>query len=169
MADILKYYAGAKPGKRNKPDATQNESANKRNSLLHYDSGKNEMKCTACSKFYVERLNSLKENAKMWIIGTSNFKIDTIKSHESSTMHTDSVKASINIHKSEAGRAIKMLTVCEICSGTIARGYEKSCRSILVDFNLALLSMINSRSKINLKVSDRRVICICLLTACARY
>lgn len=71
------------------------------------------MKCTACSKFYVERLNSLKENAKMWITGTSNFKIDTIKSHESSAMHTDSVKASINIHKSEAGRAIKMLNVAE--------------------------------------------------------
>ena len=30
MDGILKYYDGSKPGKRNKPDATQNESANKR-------------------------------------------------------------------------------------------------------------------------------------------
>ena len=80
-------------------------------SWLSYDKEKVIMKCTACASHYKD-LASLNPQAQVWVTGTVNFKIDTIKSLESSKMHEDSIKAVANklaVDKSEAAAAIKQL------------------------------------------------------------
>ena len=95
MAGILKYFAGAKPGIKRKPEGDSHSESQKRKNYelskryrsfmthwkigrawLEYDQNVSMMKCTACAKFYENK--PFKEQWKLWVNGTPNFKIDTI-------------------------------------------------------------------------------------------
>ncbi|KAJ8300350.1 hypothetical protein KUTeg_021869, partial [Tegillarca granosa] len=73
------------------------------------------MFCTYCKEFWGGK--ELKELAKIWVNVTSNFKIDSVKSHEITQMHKDALKAEkknkTNVRQSEAGKALRQLNKAE--------------------------------------------------------
>ena len=94
--NFLKYVDGAKPGKRIKITKTEEEKKNaqkeyelkrerkfqqnwlQNRSWLKYDAEKNEIYCTSCLKDNIE---------SVFTKGTSNFKLEAIKQHETSKAH----------------------------------------------------------------------------------
>lgn len=117
MLSKLKHFDGAKPGKKLKrksapTDAdeiktkrkTYEENKRKRHFKKHWQIGRKwlavdevgdqntendaiVMRCITCQSYWGPKIESLKPESKKWVTGTSNFKLDTIKSHESSKMH----------------------------------------------------------------------------------
>lgn len=47
------------------------------------------MYCFECKKFWEKTIESLNPQARAWITGTNNFKIDTLKTHEQSKYHEE--------------------------------------------------------------------------------
>lgn len=45
------------------------------------------MYCFECKEFWEKKIESLNPQARTWITGTNNFKIDTLKTHEQSKYH----------------------------------------------------------------------------------
>lgn len=116
MASLLKYVEEAKPWKRHPPKQNVNENrrlyeSNKiiRKSYRHWTVGRewfyysqdeNVIKCKPCAKFYTwKKVNKLKDNAKVWVSGNGNIKIDCIKLHETSVLRSNAVKAVANSKK----------------------------------------------------------------------
>ena len=130
----LKFYEGAKPGvaqKRkeantkcdSKEKQKKYDSERERGFQSHWQIGRkwlnhdgNVMWCETCKLHYSKKSSHSSEISKMWITGTANFKTDTLKTHERSSMHKEAEKACDNRHNisdSEAGRALLQLNKAE--------------------------------------------------------
>ena len=78
---------------------------------LKYDDATG-MWCSVCREFY-DLADLKKKEQKLWLTGTMNYKIDTIKSHESSTIpmkaaKVEAVKAT-GVRQTGAGKAVVQL------------------------------------------------------------
>jgi len=60
-----------------------------------YDRKKNVMNCSPCQIYWgtAEKIKNLRNDTKKWMVGTDNFKLDTITSHEISKMHKTAILA----------------------------------------------------------------------------
>ncbi|XP_062582895.1 zinc finger protein 862-like [Saccostrea cucullata] len=135
--DRLKYVEGARPGiniKRKAPktasktekDAEYDKVKRSRSFQEHWKNGRpwleyeeteGKMSCSYCREHWGEKLDSLNVQAKLWISGTSNFKVDSLKTHEGSKFHVDSSKAAQTKNSNQpspASVAIRQLNATQL-------------------------------------------------------
>jgi hypothetical protein len=136
MLPFLKYVQGAAPGKAPKKKIETSSEAEIKKKAKHYDEvqrtrcfqpgwkvgcdwidfDNTNMKCSTCKKYWNDKRDRIKDSYIVWIEGTQNFKLDTIKKHELSKMHLEAQKAKTNmanIKKSEAGQALRSLNMVQ--------------------------------------------------------
>lgn len=69
------------------------------------------MNCSPCQIFWgtAEKMKNLRNDTNKWIVGTDNFKLDAITSHEMSKMHKTAILSKKPIEDSQAAKALKSL------------------------------------------------------------
>ena len=109
--DRLKYVEGAHPGMKRKPAGVSSSTAKrdeyekkrKRNFQDHWQNDREwlvfeegKMHCSYCREYWGDKIDSLNAQAKLWISGTTNFKVDSLKTHETSKSHMDSSRIALS-------------------------------------------------------------------------
>ena len=136
----IQYVKGARPGKAVKRPSMSVEMASEKRKMINeeyenkrtrifqshqqmdcpwlkYSDNDGMMWCDACKDFF--DVADLKNEQKAWINGTSNFKCDTIKSHESSKLHIKAAMAkwaqtTSGLKRTEVGKAVMQLKMKEL-------------------------------------------------------